>query len=360
MTKISNNKSVSRDKTVDILRGIAIITMLCANVIGYVAPVETHPLWTRYYNSIAAPLFIILAGYMVAYTSENKGYTLSYYVKRGLLMLFTAALVDVACWMIYPFITYDVLYLIGFSIPLVYLFHKLDIRIKAVIILLIIAITPLLQYWFGYTYFPGEKDLYGELAVEVENQTSILQHFLIDGWFPVFPWLAFSLLGSLIKDMQNKFSDFYNVKFLIIALVGVIGGFIWLNYLDYHNIIEDREGYTELFYPVRLSYILLSVSFVFFLWIAVKKIETWKIFYPARVFGEVSLFVYILHSALIGWIIYPYFYDETADTFTGNFTTAMLVYVLLMLACFTPALLLKWIKKKYKIKNYLFRFYFGG
>ncbi len=353
-------KSRNRDKTIDILRGIAIITMLCANVIGYVAPVETHPIWTRFYNSIAAPLFIILAGYMVAYTSDIKGYNFNYFIKRGLLMLLTAALVDVVCWLIYPFLTYDVLYLIGFSIPLVYLFHKLDIRAKAVIILLIFAITPLLQHWFGYTYFPRETDLTGEVAVELENQTSVLQHFLIDGWFPVFPWLAFSFVGSFIKELQDKASDFYNMKYLLLSLVGVIVGFVWLYFFDYSNIIEDREGYTELFYPVRLSYVLLAISFVFFLWIAIKKIESWKVFYPAKVLGEVSLFVYILHSALIGWIIYPYFYDEAADTFIGSFATAMFVYLLLLLACFIPALILKWIKKKYKIKNYLFRFYFGG
>lgn len=48
---------VMRDKTIDILRGLAIFTMIAANISPYVL-IEPHPFWFRLYGSFAAPLFI--------------------------------------------------------------------------------------------------------------------------------------------------------------------------------------------------------------------------------------------------------------------------------------------------------------
>lgn len=349
-----------RDKSIDTLRGFAIMIMLFANLIGHIAPVDTHPVWTRYFNSIAAPLFILLVGYMIAYTSELKGHTLIYYLKRGGLMLVTAALIDMLCWQTIPFITYDVLYLIGFSIPVVYLYHKLSIPYKLLIFSVIIICTPLLQSVFGYTDFPGEMSLTGELTLKVKNPTPVLNHFLIDGWFPIFPWLAFSFLGSLLKDLESKSQLLFSNTMLILFAVTTLIGYLWFSRVDFSNVITDRNGYTELFYPATLSFMFMVISFILLVWNIVKRIEGRSFLFPAEVFGNVSLFIYILHTVLISMIVDTMFYDSVTDTITGNFTTAVLFYFLLLLVCFIPALLLRWIKKKYKIQNYFFRFYFGG
>ena len=50
-----------RDKTIDILRGLAIFTMIAANISPYVL-IEPHPFWFRLYGSFAAPLFILISG----------------------------------------------------------------------------------------------------------------------------------------------------------------------------------------------------------------------------------------------------------------------------------------------------------
>jgi len=127
----------TRDLTIDILRGLAIFTMLCANAIGYVTPSSEHPVWIKFYGSFAAPLFILLAGYMASMGLVQKGYPFSYYMKRGLMVILTAVVIDTLIWEILPFTTFDVLYVIGFSLPLIYfwfirlvhpLLKRMDIR----------------------------------------------------------------------------------------------------------------------------------------------------------------------------------------------------------------------------------------
>jgi len=115
---------MKRDISIDIIRGIAIFIMLGANVVGYVTSCTLHPMWFNILSSFAAPLFILLSGYMVAINSAKKHDSLSYYLLRGGMMILTAALVDVLIWHLIPFATFDVLYIIGLGMPVVYLLEK--------------------------------------------------------------------------------------------------------------------------------------------------------------------------------------------------------------------------------------------
>jgi uncharacterized membrane protein len=60
-----------RDATPDVRRGIAILLMLCANVIGYVSVPGGHPLWIRLYGSLAAPLFIVVSGLVATFVARS-------------------------------------------------------------------------------------------------------------------------------------------------------------------------------------------------------------------------------------------------------------------------------------------------
>jgi len=106
---------VNRDISIDILRGLAIFTMVAANMAPYVL-IEPHPFWFRFYGSFAAPLFILISGMMVALTTLTKGHDFKYFLVRGILIVTVGALIDVVMWNFYPFTTVDVLYLIGVSL----------------------------------------------------------------------------------------------------------------------------------------------------------------------------------------------------------------------------------------------------
>ena len=66
-----------RDIPVDLLRGIAIALMVAANTVPYLlAPPAPFPV--RVLASLAAPLFILLSGMMVALSRTRKQYDLRY------------------------------------------------------------------------------------------------------------------------------------------------------------------------------------------------------------------------------------------------------------------------------------------
>ena len=113
----------NRESSIDILRGIAIFTMVAANLSADCLE-QPPPMAFRFYGTFAAPLFMLLAGYMIAFNSERKSYNLNSYVKRGLIIISVGALMDIL-WGYYPFVSVDVLYLIGLSFPFTYLFSRL-------------------------------------------------------------------------------------------------------------------------------------------------------------------------------------------------------------------------------------------
>ncbi len=84
----------SRDTTIDTLRGLAIFTMVAANMAPGVLA-EPHPFWFRIYGTFAAPLFILISGMMVTLTSKTKDHTLKYFFVRGVIIMIVGALIDV-------------------------------------------------------------------------------------------------------------------------------------------------------------------------------------------------------------------------------------------------------------------------
>src|ERR1700740_2737283 len=147
-----------RDNTIDILRGIAIFAMVAANMSAHTFQAP-HPYWFRIYGSVAAPTFVFLAGLMVSFTSFHKTYSLAYYLKRGIAIICISACIDMFCWGAVPFATFDVLYVIGLSLPLGKLFSDLHRSLQIFILLLLFIMAPVLQHYLGYIDSPVEPAL---------------------------------------------------------------------------------------------------------------------------------------------------------------------------------------------------------
>lgn len=350
-----------RDATYDVLRGLAIITMLCANVVGYVSPVGEHPLWLRIYGSFAAPLFIALAGLSGALGVRNKGYGLGYFLKRGLLIIGTGALlIDVAIWHILPFTTYDVLYVIGLAFIALFFFQKLGLTGRAVSVLVCFGAAPVLQHYLGYTDYPSEYDLQGRLTATIARPTHIWQHWLIDGWFPVFPWIGFAFVGSLMLDIKDKLGSFRNWRVVVASLFATVVGSIGLWQLSYATLQKERGHYDEIFYPPSFFYAVLAVGVLGLLAAAVERSASHKAFFVLHILGRASMFIYILHTALVQFLILPHFSIPGTETMTGTFGDSMIVYGLVTLVCFLASLGLYFLKRKWKIQNFVLRFYLGS
>ncbi|MBL7899639.1 MAG: DUF1624 domain-containing protein, partial [Crocinitomicaceae bacterium] len=307
-----------RDVSIDILRGIAIFTMIAANMAPY-NYLEPHPFLFRIFGSVAAPMFVFLAGMMVSYTATIKSHPLKYYLKRGFVTITMAACIDAFIWDIFPFITYDVLYVIGLAMPLIYFFIKLKRSVQLTSIAAIFILTPLLQYYLGYTESPSEISFHDENGNAIPwsdinlaiAEIPVWKQFLIEGWFPFFPWIGVSLTGAFIGSFKfNMAPDQYNKSVGIAgAAMFVIGLSYWLIKMPYvttneffngseesvhfWNTLITREGYSELFYPPTLFYFLTFIGGILILIPIVHKIQNKKILQHFTVFGKSSMLVYL-------------------------------------------------------------------
>ncbi len=349
---MNTEKGRNRDSTIDILRGVAIFTMVAANMAPTVL-VSPHPLLFRFYGSFAAPLFILVSGMMVVFTAQTKGHGLRYFLLRGAMIVTMGALIDVLIWRIIPFTTVDVLYLIGISLPLAYLFSRLGTLHRWIIVIFIFLATPLLQTYFGYTDYPTEFFLSGQPTIIIANQTGILNHWLIDGWFPIFPWLGFSLLGVNIAALRwNKLHS--NLGKNNISLIGLgilaFGAILW--WLHPGSLLT-RAGYSELFYPPTIGYIVTAIGIIVILFSIVDRNPSLLAYKPLQLLGESALFMYILHLVLIEYVIAQI---EPPQIFQFY----LLTYIILSSFLISIAYGLKILKSRWKEKPFIIRFLLGG
>lgn len=132
------------------------------------------PGWYRFLSSLAAPLFILLAGMMIALSRTGKGRRLSYIALR---------------------------LAIGYNPDAVEI--------------------PTISF-FGPTIISGSLPGFAD----------IVRLWFIDGWFPVFPWLAVSLFGAelgMYRWGKGVVRSFLPAKEGLAALALLIaGGLRWV------------------------------------------------------------------------------------------------------------------------------------
>lgn len=343
-----------RDTTIDLVRGLAIFAMVGANMAPFLP--DPHSPFLRYYSSFSAPIFVTLAGTMVALAAQRKakGQGLSYFIQRGLFIVGMGALVDVVAWGIAPFVGFDVLYLIGAILPICFVAASLSRQRLLKYVLLVFALTPLLQMQLGYGREVEMPLITDFSAIAALDSGTLLRHFFIDGWFPLFPWLGYGLLGVLIGLMRwpspgaiRRFSRPWPVA---LALALVFLGLIGMDFSAGPQYV--RAGYSELFYPATLGFIALSAGVVVLL-IALFDFVPHRLFLPLTVLGEASLFMYIFHLLVLGRV-----YEKLLPKMTDAQYLAL--YGVLLLSMFGVGYGLRKIKRMYRQMPMVLKWVLGG
>ncbi len=346
--------SQERDTAVDIIRGLAIFTMIAANTAGEMLT-EPHPFWFRLYGSFAAPLFILMSGMMVALTAEGRKHDLRYFVKRGAMVVAVGALIDILVWHIYPFTTIDVLYLIGISLPLIFLFVYLKPTVRWLLIVIVFGMGPLLQFLLGYAPSLMEVGLLENPQVLFANLPTIFRHWIVDGWFPIFPWLGFSFLGVQLAQWRWKCDQHAlgsGASFLAGAIILAAGAVV---FFLMPSARLTREGYSELFYPPTVGFILCAIGVIIVLFPLADKVRGLIVLDPLKALGESSLFMYIVHLAIIEYVILTIFKD-------GGFSISgfMGLYAVFTVVLILAAYGVRQLKRVWTTRPFVVRFLLGG
>ncbi|MEX0917006.1 MAG: heparan-alpha-glucosaminide N-acetyltransferase domain-containing protein [Candidatus Paceibacterota bacterium] len=348
MTAIVHN----RDATVDILRGFAIAVMIGVHVYEYLFynPYAIS-LFSFYYPHIAY-LFLFITGAMVALSAFKKNRTFSHYLKRGVAILLMAVFLDVAVYQIQPFITFDILYVIGFSMPLAFLFLYLPRFIQLSLVLFIFLATPIFYGMFGY---PTETSL---LLIEKSGFQDIgligvLKNAFFTGWFPLFPWLGFVLLGAIFGDLRWRCKHFLcqsNRALLFLGMLLMAVGSVPL----YFAFLKG-SGFT--LFPGILGYVgfvVFATGFSATLFSIVQ--HTWRTFVGYQPFawlGKVALLTYIGHLALLEVISFYVWRELGALQTVVGYTLLVATFVLLAYAVYRMKIQIDW-KRKHWALHFLF------
>ena len=183
--------------SIDILRTIAIVLMVVVHFMENLSGADWAP------AGFGAPLFTFLAG--ISYrlwlnAQEARGRSDSdiskVSIRRGLFLFVLGFAFNVLVWLPEDTFNWDVLTLIGVSLILLNLVRNLPLPILVAIALLAYALAPVLRaitdypsYWTN-GYFECDLTL-ADVAIG----------FLSNGFFPVFPWIAFPLAGFVTASL---------------------------------------------------------------------------------------------------------------------------------------------------------------
>jgi uncharacterized membrane protein len=274
----------ARDIGIDALRGFAVVTMIGANMVPYSIN-EPYPFWLRVFASLAAPTFVLLAGFMVGHAAVGRPRSMTHRLKRAAELLLVAALVDHLIWGTAPFSTFDILYLIAFVLPITHAAQRLPRAAVLALAALVFVGTRPLQHHLGYGREVSDPLL------------DRLQALMVDGWFPVFPWLGIGLVGSVVGALRRQRPELVARQLPRVALVCLTAGIV--RWWHARPMLPTRQGYAELFYPPSLAFTLTALGAALCLLGLMFRVQHVAVCRVLAVYGRASLLIYVLHLASI-------------------------------------------------------------
>lgn len=183
-----------RYPSIDILRTFAIVVMVLVhfgeNLAGYTSPI----------TGFGAPLFAFLSG--VSYFLWVHGQIArgvgdedisKVSIRRGLFVFGFGFAFNILVWLPDDTFNWDVLTFVGTALLLLNGFRRLPLPIVVLTAVLAVLVSPILRQLADYNaYWPNKY-------FEHDNTlTDLLIGFLCTGYFPIFPWIAFSLSGYAV------------------------------------------------------------------------------------------------------------------------------------------------------------------
>jgi uncharacterized membrane protein len=193
--------SMGRLHSIDVLRALAILLMVQIHFVENLSSGESAG-WlydlSQAFGMLSAPLFTFLVGvslYLSATKQAARGRSSALIVtrafKRGAFLFVAGLVFAVVIWLPDQVFDWDILTLIGASIPIVVLLRRLPARYLLLIALAILALSPQLRVSGHYA---AHWDQWGEYVYDF-TWSDVLWGFFANGYFPIFPWLVFPLVG---------------------------------------------------------------------------------------------------------------------------------------------------------------------
>jgi uncharacterized membrane protein len=317
-----------RYQSIEILRTLAITMMVqvhfVENLSGIIGFIPT---------GTAAPMFTFLSG--VSYklwlnAQHSKCITDTQIskitVRRGLFLLGAGLLFNVLMWMPKEVFNWDILTFIGSAMLLLGVLRQLPTPIIPLICVAIYVTAPILRIQTDYASYWSESDWYSHDF----TLSDVLLGYLANGYFPLFPWLIFPLMGYYVATQMfpETGRSVPATKFWCLIGLALIGLATTLILLRYYGVINsslqlntDRNNSTTIsgfklwtMFPASPEYVVatlgIAISALALLhrWIDLPQRFTKD--HPVTIitstFSGHSLSIYILHHVVHLWPMWIY------------------------------------------------------
>jgi surface polysaccharide O-acyltransferase-like enzyme len=161
-----------------------------------------------------------------------------------------------------------------------------------------------LQQALGYADFPREVS-FARGSRAALAPTDFIHHWLIDGWFPLFPWLGFAVFGVQLAELRSPSSAGVvrraSSAALFIGLALLASGTVIWCMLPGDFLV--RAGYSELFYPPTVGFVVTAAGLAVTLLGAIDLAPELGVYRPLQLLGESALTIYVIHLVLIDDVI---------------------------------------------------------
>ncbi len=335
------------------MRALAVIMMVQGHTVHTLLAPEYRTFESVFYTvwhtmrGFTAPIFMFTAGVAFTYLFKlnNKRFEENPRVKKGLkrfaLLVFIGYLLRYPTWRLIDFsnvteqqwitfFTVDALHLIGFGllaiISIFFVTSKLNMNYEKAVLpvtILLILISPLIVNYDWLQIFP----LW--LADYFTNQYG--------SFFPLFPWLAYVLSGSLLgnylaknKGVQREFK--FIIKLSVIGLVLLLFSFLFSTILP-DELISRKYLSNINIVLIRLGTVILLNALIAFLVLEVKRIPN-----IILLLGRNTLLIYAVHLVILyGSAWSPglhYFVGESFSLSQTLFSVAIMFLFIILLVTF--------------------------
>lgn len=306
------NKGVisSRIAYLDNFRALCILGMIfCHSVIYGVREDSYDPAYffgNHVLGDWPAAVFLTISGFMLEYRQSATGKLL----KRGLFLIGVGMLLAVLNDGWQNFFECDVLVVIGVSSMLYPLVRGRSVGLLSAVVVGILLVTAALHSWLDYHTHWGGKDAVvsyggvlldpgGEYEAGAVSLGTMAKALFFNGYFPILPWLSFSLLGIVLakREWPVRWLGAVGALLVVWAIVGTC--FVALS-----------------FYPLSTLFNVLLIGAVLLLF-AVRGLFDFTV-WPLALLSRYSLSAYVLQYVIL---------DIVARS-TGQFVEAWVGYAL--------------------------------
>jgi uncharacterized membrane protein len=372
------------------MRAIAIVLMiLCHGIIVTSSPVEGQS-WTYFFGDhivgdFAAPIFTFLVGVSLALSLSKAGSNKARHsYKRGFAIILIGLIYATIDQGLSGILGWDVLPFIGSSILiLTVLRNQSNITLLGLALGVLLA-APFFREMIGYREIwgnrfldvPGLGEVWPGLLLNPEGSpekvfslSRFFKGWLSYGYFAIFPWLVFPIIGFVVGRvgfLKDKTWNWISAGAFLFAFAGILAA-----YLGRSSGAEGLDHYflTPLsFYPNTTSMIFLQMSVCLGLMTFLHKwldrpLQTKKglptqaiVFFSGM--SQFALTLYVSHKIIL--VLFkktaPFWLQLDPEKYQGNFLTphqGLAFSIILLLLIMGIAQLLKKSKGKLSIERWL-------